>query len=221
VALGVPRLAAQFGAAELDKAVADAALRAAGQDWVAGLRAGLLGDPFTASLALQAPARVNLRHTVGLADRLTAPDPGPDPDDGLPATLDAAIAEYGLRFFKLKLSGRAEADVERLARIAAVLEANARDWHVTLDGNETFDSADALGAWWRAFAAEPRLRILRQRTLLLEQPLARRVALAEPIGALDIGVPVILDESDDHADVFERGLALGYRGISSKACKGL
>ena len=32
---------------------------------------------------------------------------------------------------------------------------------------------------------------------------------------------MILDESDDHAEAFERGLALGYRGISSKACKGL
>ena len=65
------------------------------------------------------------------------------------------------------------------------------------------------------------LDLLRQRTLLLEQPLARRVALAEDIRLLDIGVPVILDESDDDDDVFERGLALGYRGISSKACKGL
>ncbi len=221
VALGLPRLAAQFGAAELDKAVADAALRAAGLDFVGGVRAGVLGDPFASKLALQAPARVNLRHTVGLADRLTDADPGSDPHDGLPATLDAAVAEYGLRYFKLKLAGQAGTDLDRLARIAAVLEANARDWHVTLDGNETFDSAEALGAWWRAFLADPRLRLLRQRTLLLEQPLARRVALAEDIGSLDIGVPVILDESDDDDEVFERGLALGYRGISSKACKGL
>jgi hypothetical protein len=221
VALGLPRLAAQFGAAELDKAVADAALRAAGLDFVGGLRAGALGDPHSAQLALQAPARVNLRHTVGMADRLTEADPGNDPHDGLPATLHAAIADYGLRYFKLKLAGQPGPDLDRLSRIAAVLEANARDWHVTLDGNETFGSAEALGAWWRAFLAEPRLRMLRQRTLLLEQPLARRVALDEDIRPLDIGVPVILDESDDAPDVFERGLALGYRGISSKACKGL
>jgi hypothetical protein len=221
VALGLPRLAAQFGAAELDKAVADAALRAAGLDFVDGLRAGVLGDPHSPKLALQAPSRVNLRHTVGMADRLTEADPGNDPRDGLPATLDAAIADYGLRYFKLKLAGQAGPDLDRLARIASVLEANARDWHVTLDGNETFDGAEALGAWWRAFLADPRLRMLRQRTLLLEQPLARRVALAEDLRPLDIGVPVILDESDDHPDVFERGLALGYRGISSKACKGM
>ena len=60
-----------------------------------------------------------------------------------------------------------------------------------------------------------------RRTLLLEQPLARAVALRESIASLGIGVPVILDESDDHAGAFEEGLALGYRGISSKACKGI
>ena len=38
---------------------------------------------------------------------------------------------------------------------------------------------------------------------------------------LQIDVPVILDESDDHDEAFDDGLALGYRGISSKACKGL
>jgi hypothetical protein len=47
------------------------------------------------------------------------------------------------------------------------------------------------------------------------------VALEQPIHTLGIAVPVILDESDDHPDVLERGLALGYRGISSKACKGI
>jgi hypothetical protein len=221
VALGLPRLAAQFGAAELDKAVADAALRAAGLDWVAGLRAGVLGDPWSKTLPLRKPASVHLRHTVGLADRLTAADPGNDPDDGLPATLEAAIAQQGLQYFKLKLSGRAEPDIERLVRIAAVLDAAARDWHVTLDGNETFEDPGALDAFWRALGREPRLAALRRRTLLLEQPLARKVALATSIAPLDIGVPVILDESDDAPGVFERGLALGYRGISSKACKGL
>lgn len=51
--------------------------------------------------------------------------------------------------------------------------------------------------------------------------MARKVALDQPIHTLGIEVPVILDESDDHAGVLERGLALGYRGISSKACKGI
>lgn len=222
VAHGLPRLAAQFGAAQLDKAVADAALRAAGLSWCAGLRANVLGDPWSHRLQIGAPASVALRHTVGLADRLERDDPGPDPGDGLPATLEDAIAVYGLRYFKLKLCGVAERDLERLARIAALLERCAGGtWRVTLDGNETFADAAALGAFWRALAAEPALRELLARTLLLEQPIARARALAEPIAPLGLAVPVILDESDDHAEALERGLALGYRGISSKACKGI
>ncbi len=220
-ARGLPRLAAQFGPALLDKAVADAALRAAGQGWCTGGRAGVLGDPWSSHLAITQPRQVTLRHTVGLADRLTPQDEGADPQDGLPATLQDAIHHYGLHHFKLKLSGNPQADVDRLSRIAGVLQAHAADWRVTLDGNETFSDAQALGDFWRALTAAPAAQALLQRTLLLEQPIARKAALAQPIQALGIAVPVILDESDDHPDVLERGLALGYRGISSKACKGI
>lgn len=221
VARGLPRLAAQFGAALLDKAVADAALRAAGLGWVDGLRAGALGDPWSAGLTLSRPDQVVLRHTVGLADRLNEDDPGTDSGDGLPATLEAAIRRHGLHHFKLKLSGRLDADVDRLTRIAAVLRAHAPDHRVTLDGNETFTDAASLGAYWQALRAQRDLADLLHRTLLLEQPLARAVALNESIAPLGIEVPVILDESDDHASALDEGLALGYRGISSKACKGI
>lgn len=221
MARGLPRLAAQFGPALLDKAIADAALRAAGVSWVDGLRAGALGDPWGPALDLQRPSSVTLRHTVGLADRLTDADAGVDPGDGLPVTLEAAIRRYGLHHFKLKLSGQLDADLDRLSRIAAVLDAQAGDYRVTLDGNETFEHAEALGGFWQALARSPHSAGLLRRTLLLEQPLPRRVALGQSIAGLGIGVPVILDESDDQADVFERGIALGYRGISSKACKGI
>jgi hypothetical protein len=219
VARGLPRLAAQFGPALLDKAIADAALHAAGRTWCDGVPAGVLGDPWSATLPWSRPTSVTLRHTVGLADRLAADDPGADPADGLPATLADAIERYGLTHFKLKLCGRADEDLARLVRIAAVLDRHAADWRVTLDGNETFGDAGMLAAFWQRLRAEPVLGRLLERTLLLEQPLARAVALHEPLPALD--VPVIVDESDDHAGAFETALALGYRGISSKACKGL
>jgi hypothetical protein len=221
VALGLPRLAAQFGAAMLDKAVADAALRAAGLPWTRGVQAGVLGDPWSASLHLREPADVLLRHTVGLADRLTEADDGTDPQDGLPATLQAAIKACGLRYFKLKLCGDVDRDIPRLVAIAALLHQRAGDYRVTLDGNETFADAQALGRFWQTLLATPALAPLLHRTLLLEQPIARARALSEPIEGLGISLPVILDESDDHAEAFEQGLALGYRGISSKACKGL
>jgi hypothetical protein len=221
VAHRLPRLAAQFGAAQIDKAIADAALRAASLGWCEGVRAGVLGDPWSPQLALHRPDSVALRHTVGLADRLTEADPGVDPHDGLPATLQSAIRAYGLRFFKLKLCGDVAADLARLSAIAALLEREAGDYRVTLDGNETFHDAAQLGRFWHALTRCDAVHALLQRTLLLEQPLARAVALTQPIGGLGITVPVILDESDDHAEALEEGLALGYRGISSKACKGL
>jgi hypothetical protein len=158
---------------------------------------------------------------VGLADRLTESDAGADPQDGLPATLEAAIQRHGLHHFKLKLCGQIEADVERLTRIAEVLQRVGGDYRVTLDGNETFTDATGLGQFWQALRTTPALAELLRRTLLLEQPLARAVALRESIASLGIGVPVILDESDDHASALDEGLALGYRGISSKACKGI
>ena len=221
VARSLPRLAAQFGSALLDKAIADAVLRATGQNWVDGVSRGVLGDPWSGKITLHTASTVWVRHTVGLADRIVASDPGTDPADGLPATLEQAIAHYGLRYFKIKLSGQADADRDRLTRIASVLAASAADYRVTLDGNETFSSAQSLGEFWQQLKVQAPLRDLLARTLLLEQPLPRTIALNQSIARLGIDVPVILDESDDHADVFERGVALGYRGISSKACKGI
>lgn len=220
-ALGLPRLAAQFGPAQLDKAVADAVLRAQGLGWCDGVRTGVLGDPWGRHLPLVPAMSVALRHTVGLADRLRDGEPGHDPQDGLPATLQSAIAAYGLSHFKLKLSGVAERDLERLTAIASLLDEQAGDYRVTLDGNESFADADSLARCWQQLQAAPALRALLGRTLLLEQPLPRKLTLDAPICGLGITVPVIVDESDDHDEVFDRALALGYRGISSKACKGL
>jgi hypothetical protein len=42
--------------------------------------------------------------------------------------------------------------------------------------------------------------------------------LAEPLA---LPKPVIIDESDDSLEAFPRAKALGYRGVSSKTCKGI
>lgn len=220
VAEGMPRLAAQFGPALIDKAVADAVLRASSLDWVSGVQAGVLGDPWSASIRLVRPATVWLRHTVGLADRLEADDAGTPVDDGLPDTLEDAIGRYGLRYFKLKLSGQPEADVQRLTRIERLL-ARVPDYRVTLDGNETYASVAQVESLFDTLARHPATGRLVQRTLLLEQPLPRHLALAHSLADARIPVPVILDESDDDEAVLMQGLARGYRGISSKACKGI
>ena len=199
VGRGLPRLAAQFGTALLDKAVADAALRAAGLPWVEGLRAGVLGDPWSQRLRLQRPTQVVLRHTVGLADRLTDADPGTDPQDGLPATLEAAIRRHGLHHFKLKLCGQIEADVDRLTRIGEVLQRLGGDYRVTLDGNETFTDAtsdllqDGVDLAIR-FGALPDSSDLVARHLVTQQ----RIICAAPAYLSAYGTPQTLAEVHGH-----------------------
>ena len=217
---GHPRLVGQFGPALLDKAIADAVLRSQNQSWVSGLGQGLLGDPWSGTLKLHTANSVWLRHTVGLADRLTDAEPLTAAEDGLPNSLTQAIEAYGLKYFKLKVGGNLEADIERLAKIEVVLS-KVKDYKVTLDGNETFQNVDSLSIFVNALTKHEATQRLLERTLLIEQPLSRAIALEEKIPLMPLNIPVILDESDDHPDVLAKGLALGYRGISSKACKGI
>jgi hypothetical protein len=57
--------------------------------------------------------------------------------------------------------------------------------------------------------------------VFIEQPIKRQNALKADVGALAAEQPVIIDESDDSLDAFPRAKALGYRGVSSKTCKGI
>jgi len=74
---------------------------------------------------------------------------------------------------------------------------------------------------WRRIREEPRLERLASNVVFIEQPIKRHKALAADISALAAEKPVIIDESDDSLDAFPRAKALGYRGVSSKTCKGI
>jgi hypothetical protein len=128
------------------------------------------------------------------------------------------VARYGHRYFKLKVGGEARADVERLAAIAAVLDRLA-EYHVSLDGNEQYEDFQGVAELWARMKGEARLARLAQSVLFIEQPVKRQKALAAPVAGLER--PVIIDESDDALDAFPRARALGYRGVSSKTCKGI
>ncbi|WP_225772755.1 mandelate racemase [Inquilinus sp. Marseille-Q2685] len=228
---GLGGLIASFGLALFDRAVIDALCRIDGIDAVTAVRANRIGltaatapdlgdfdlDRFLAGLS---PAdHIHARHTVGLADPITTAEIADRLDDGLPQSLEQAIAAYRHTHFKLKLSGKADSDLDRLRRIAAVLE-RLPDYRVTLDGNETFAEAGPVAEFWDRLKADPALARLRSAVLFLEQPIARARALAEPIHALAERIPVEIDESDAEIGVFPRARALGYRGVSSKSCKG-
>jgi hypothetical protein len=107
-----------------------------------------------------------------------------------------------------------------LSRIAAALD-RLPEYRATLDGNEQYESAEGAAALWRAVEAEPRLARLRAAILFIEQPVKRARALETGMGALAAARPVIIDESDGDLDAFPRAKALGYAGVSSKACKGV
>ncbi len=229
---GMPALAAGFGPAEIDKALLDALGRALGLGFADLIRTNAAGIAPAALLAefggfdfdaflrtLQPRESVAVRHTVGMLDAI---DGAPRvADDGLPESLAEAITTCGLRFFKIKLAGDVAQDVQRLHAIAAVLDAHAGDYRVTLDGNEQYDDLDRLGALWEEVRAGPGLADLCARILFIEQPVHRGVALQRDLGPLGTSVPVIIDESDANLDAFPAARTRGYAGVSSKACKGL
>jgi hypothetical protein len=141
-------------------------------------------------------------------------------DDGLPETLEDAVSTYGCRYFKLKVCGNADEDINRLTRIASVLE-RLPDYVVTLDGNEQFPDADAAAWFWEQARQVPALRRLTDATLYIEQPLPRAIALHADIARLGAARPVLIDESDATLEAYPTALVLGYTGVSSKDCKGI
>lgn len=219
-AADVTPLSASFGVSQVDKAVLDGLSRAMGRSFVAvlagnavGIDARLTPDldqaAIEARLAALAPGRsIAVRHTVGLMDRIEGPD-------SLASELDAA----DLRFFKIKLGGDPETDVRRLVEIAALLDRRGLDYRVTVDANEQY-APDALGDLLARVDAEPRLAALAARLLFIEQPYDRRVTFEQPLDPAVAARGVIIDEADDAYDAFPRARALGYRGVSSKCCKG-
>jgi L-alanine-DL-glutamate epimerase-like enolase superfamily enzyme len=235
--LGLTPLAAGFGPALLDRAVLDALGRAADMSFaqiIASNRAAievrdalvpdLAGFDVDRFLAALRPARtIAVRHTIGLLDPLVAADQRPQErrDDGLPETLQEVVHTYAPRYFKLKLCGEPAADLERLERIAAVLDAAGGDYRVTLDGNEQFAHGDAIALLWRRARESRRLARLTAATLFIEQPIPRAATLATSVAELARHIPLIIDESDGDLAAFPAALALGYSGVSSKSCKGL
>ena len=146
--------------------------------------------------------------------------------DGLPQDLEASIRAYGLRYFKVKLFGDPERDLPRLRRIVPLLERETSgQWHVTLDGNETFHDFAAFREYWEAARAEPALSGLWSHVLVVEQPVHRDHALSDEVGdalgAWPDRPPLIIDESDGTVGDVPRAIALGYAGASHKNCKGI
>lgn len=228
---GATALSTSFGQAVLDRAVLDALCRACGipvyaafQRNVVGLGDTLLADDlrgwnWSGWLARLAPATsIHARHTVGMLDVL---DGFEEDAHGLPASLPAVVRRYGHRFFKIKLGGDPATDLARLDAVLAALEASAPGYRFTLDGNEQYADAQALRALCDGLRASRRLAARPDALLYLEQPLPRDASMDSTLATLDTPAPLLLDEADGTLDDFPQGRVHGWRGVSSKACKGL
>jgi hypothetical protein len=224
--LGLNSLVACYGPALIDRAALDALCRALGVSFYDAVQQNLIGAGMLEGLdlpaffsTLRAAPRIAARHTVGLVDPIVAADLKERVGDGLPETLEEVVAAYGPRYFKLKVAGGVGADIERLARIAAVLDRSPQPYFASLDGNEQYEDMDGVAELWRHMKADWRLERLVASILFVEQPVKRSHALERPVQGID--KPVIIDESDDSLEAFPRAKALGYAGVSSKTCKGL
>jgi hypothetical protein len=234
--LGLLPLVACYGPALLDRAILDALGRARGlsfADMVRGNLPGIAATELTPDLAdfdlaaflagLKPARQIAVRHTVGLLDPVVASDqtPADRVGDGLPETLEEVVRHYRGRYYKLKVAGDIAADLERLARIAHVLDREVGDYRATLDGNEQYEDIEGIAALWHRICATPALERLAASTLFIEQPIKRAAALARSVAALARLRPLIIDESDGELSAFPIAQRLGYTGVSSKSCKGL
>lgn len=224
-------LVAGFGPALIARAALDGYCRLAGVSFFEAVRRNLVGiggemlpediDGAAAVLATLRPGTsIAARHTIGLLDPISEADIVDPVNDGLPQSLEAVIGRYGNRWFKIKLSGDGDANIERLLQIAAVLE-RVPDYRVTVDGNEQFTAAEQLAALLARIEATPKLARLRAAIAFVEQPFSRGTTMDTPLGGLAAQLPFLIDESDDTDAAFARAKALGYTGVSSKTCKGI
>ena len=216
----LPGLTANFGPALVDKAILDALFKALGvgiaegiRRNAAGLDARLAADLDDAEIAdfllnIQPAQNIAIRHTVGLLDDLDGPD-------GLAEDIQRAT----LRYFKVKIGGDVAADLDRLRSVTALLAVEAPDFRATLDANEQYNAArfaDLLEG-----LTDSALRPLRQALFYIEQPFDRRTTFDAPLAAEFLAHPLIIDEADGDYGAFPRAASLGYRGVSSKSCKGV
>ncbi|MCY4007560.1 MAG: hypothetical protein OXE84_12170 [Rhodobacteraceae bacterium] len=227
-----PSLATGFGPALLEMALIDAACRSEKVSFAEAARKDLFGlaedapsdipaSDIRAALETICPEpRIALRHTIGYNAPLTRMEAGPSTDrDDQPVTVQEVVSATGIRAFKIKLKGDVESDIDRLKQLNKIFKPLG-DIVVTLDANEQYEE-ESLNELVRHIQVDSELSLLRSSLLFLEQPFAREVALADRERPFDIGVPIMIDESDDCDDALPQAWALGWSGTSVKSCKGV
>lgn len=138
-------------------------------------------------------------------------------------SLEAALLGGGVRNLKVKLPSDPAGAVERLSGVLGRADAAlaGADWtigHVSVDFNGGLRTADDLAAFLDGC---DRLG-LSVRLDFIEQPFLVGSAAEGALASMDTrGVALYADESALRWEDLPRLLALGYRGVAIKTCKGL
>ena len=232
-------LTSAHGSTLMERALIDGLGQALGTTYHEMLRNNVLGVEFAeihselagvTPAAVIAPAplrRMYVRHTVGLADPIWSEEI-PDAerlDDGLPQSLEEYIEKQRISYFKIKVNGDLEGDLERLRRTARLLDKREAPYFVSLDGNEQYRDMETFLELIARVQEDRDLDPFYASIIYIEQPLERSAALdpalAAGIRSVSARKPMVIDESDDDLGVFKAAVELGYLGVSSKNCKGV
>ena len=140
--------------------------------------------------------------------------------------IETCIRSYGLTHFKIKISGEAAADIERLRRLARIIGDEAGpESRFTLDANEQYEDIGSFRELWESLEKDDSLREFLDRILFVEQPLRRDISLTEAVRgdllAWKTRPPMIIDEADSLTESLPTALRCGYSGTSHKNCKGV
>jgi L-alanine-DL-glutamate epimerase-like enolase superfamily enzyme len=168
-------------------------------------------------------AAVNLYHSVGGADPLTAADVVKKVGDGLPETLPEWIRYNGLHHIKIKLQGDdLNWDIDRVVGIDRIAQETRPEvaWKYCVDFNERCPNVDYLLGFLRQVKEKTPRGF--ERIEYIEQP-TKRDLKADRANVMHEAAklrPVVIDESLTDLESLLLARELGYTGVALKACKG-
>ncbi len=236
LAAPIPKLAMLVTASAFDAAIHDAfgkvhgrsAYQSLGPDLMRNDLSRYLGPDFKGEYlnryVNRKPApHINLYHSVGGSDPLTAADIQTRINDGLPETLPDWIRYNGLHHIKIKLQGdELKWDIERVIgidRIASEVRPEIA-WRYCVDFNERCPNIEYLLEFLRKVKEGTPKGF--ERIEYIEQPTARDLK-ADRRNVMHQAAklrPVVIDESLTDLETLLLAREMGYTGVALKACKG-
>lgn len=235
----IPKLCTLVTASPVDAAIHDAfgrlhgrnSFTTSGKDFVHHdlshyLNAEFRGEYLDAYILRKPTPRIQMYHSVGASDPLTAADVKKHIADGLPETLEEWIPYNGVTAIKIKLNGADLGwDVDRVAAIDRVTVAaqgrrGVTDWIYSLDFNERCPNVQYVLDFEHQLKAKAQRAF--DRVQYIEQPTARDLAENRQNTMFEAAKlrPIVIDESLTGLDALLLCREMGYTGAALKACKG-